>query len=186
MVLCESPTFVVCRSVKSLQSCPTLCDPMDCSLPGSSVHGILQARILQGFATFSSRGPSRPRDQTHISHASSIGRQVLYHWDHLGSPLCCLALCKTPDSQRPHSSHRVSCHLLNAKRRAALWSTSQCSASNRDRRTRAPVRSTLAPDPTHHPPTCRGLVRISSESPLTCHSLPQTPPAASPPPLEFS
>ena len=33
--------------VKSLQSCPTICDPMDCSLPGSSVHGILQARILE-------------------------------------------------------------------------------------------------------------------------------------------
>ena len=32
---------------KSLQSCPTLCDPMDCSLPGSSVHGILQAKILE-------------------------------------------------------------------------------------------------------------------------------------------
>ena len=35
---------------KSLQSCPTLCDPMDCSLPGSSVHGILQARILEWVA----------------------------------------------------------------------------------------------------------------------------------------
>ena len=34
---------------RSLQSCPTLCDPMDCSAPGSSVHGILQARILEGF-----------------------------------------------------------------------------------------------------------------------------------------
>ena len=37
-----------CRCAKSLQSCPTLCDPMDCSLPGSSVHRILQARILSG------------------------------------------------------------------------------------------------------------------------------------------
>ena len=35
---------------KSLQSCPTLCDPLDCSLPGSSVQGILQARILEGVA----------------------------------------------------------------------------------------------------------------------------------------
>ena len=37
----------VCVLVKLLQSCPTLCDPMDCSLPGYSVHGILQARILE-------------------------------------------------------------------------------------------------------------------------------------------
>ena len=47
---------------KSLQSCPTLCDPMDCSLPGSSVHGILQARILEWVAMPSSRGSSQPRD----------------------------------------------------------------------------------------------------------------------------
>ena len=40
---------------KSLQSCLTLGDPMDCSLPGSSVHGILQARILEWVATLSSR-----------------------------------------------------------------------------------------------------------------------------------
>ena len=47
---------------KSLQSCPTLCDPVDCSLPGSSVHGILRARILEWVAILSSRGSSRPRD----------------------------------------------------------------------------------------------------------------------------
>ena len=41
---------------KSLQSCPTLCDPMDCSPPGSSAHGILQARILEWVAMPSSRG----------------------------------------------------------------------------------------------------------------------------------
>ena len=46
------------------QSCPTLCDPMDCSLPGSSVHGILQARILEWVAISFSRGSSRPRDRT--------------------------------------------------------------------------------------------------------------------------
>jgi len=47
---------------KSLQLCPTLCDPMDCSLSGSSLYGILQARILEWAATPSSRGSSRPRD----------------------------------------------------------------------------------------------------------------------------
>ena len=44
------------------QSCPTLCDPMDYSPPGSSVHGILQARILEWVAISSSRGSSQPRD----------------------------------------------------------------------------------------------------------------------------
>ena len=46
------------------QSCLTLCDPMDCSLPGSSVHGILQAKILEWVAIPYSRGSSQPRDQT--------------------------------------------------------------------------------------------------------------------------
>ena len=41
----------VCMHAKSLQLCPTLCDPMDCSTPRSSVHGILQARILEWVAT---------------------------------------------------------------------------------------------------------------------------------------
>ena len=51
----------------SLQSCLPLCDPADCSLADCSVHGILQARILEWAATPSSRGSSRPKDQTHIS-----------------------------------------------------------------------------------------------------------------------
>ena len=46
----------------SLQSCLTLCDPIDCSLSGSSVHGILQARILEWVAKPFSRGSSRPKD----------------------------------------------------------------------------------------------------------------------------
>ena len=49
------------------QLCPTLCDPMDCSPPGSSVHGILQARILEWVAIPFSRGSSQPRDQTQVS-----------------------------------------------------------------------------------------------------------------------
>ena len=51
-----------------LQSCPILCYPMDCSLPGTSVLGILQARILEWTAMPSSRGPSRPRDRTCVSY----------------------------------------------------------------------------------------------------------------------
>ena len=49
------------------QSCPTLCNPMDCSLPGSSLHGILQARVLEWVAISFSRGSSWPRDQTQVS-----------------------------------------------------------------------------------------------------------------------
>ena len=49
------------------QSCQTVWDPLDCSLPGSSVHGILQARILEWVAIPFSRGSSRPRDRTQVS-----------------------------------------------------------------------------------------------------------------------
>ena len=74
---------------KLLQVCLTLCGPTDCSMPGSSVHRILQARIL---AISSSRGSSRPRDSTHASYVSCIGRQVLYHLCHMGSP-CSRCTC---------------------------------------------------------------------------------------------
>ena len=59
------------------QLCPTLCDPMDCRLPGSSVHGIFQAKILKWVAISFSRGSSWPRDGTYVS---CIDRWVLYHW----------------------------------------------------------------------------------------------------------
>ena len=49
------------------QSCLTLCDPMDCGLPGFSIHGILQARILEWVTISFSRGSSRPKDRTWVS-----------------------------------------------------------------------------------------------------------------------
>ena len=61
------------------QSCLTLCNPMHHSLPGSSVHGILQARILKWIAIPFSRGSSSPRDLLHC-------RQILSHLSHQGSP----------------------------------------------------------------------------------------------------
>ena len=64
------------------QPCLPLCDPVDCSPPGSSVHGISQARILEGVAISFSRGSSRPRDQTCIS---CIGRRALYQQCRLGA-----------------------------------------------------------------------------------------------------
>ena len=68
------------------QSCPTLCDPMDCSLPGFSVHGIFQARVLEWVAISFSRGSSRPRDRTwvsciagrHFTHRQHIKKQRHY------------------------------------------------------------------------------------------------------------
>ena len=57
---CESESEVV-------QSCPTLCDPVDCSLPDSSVHGIFQAIVLEWIAISFSRGLSQPRDRTWVS-----------------------------------------------------------------------------------------------------------------------
>ena len=59
--------ILMCIHAKSLQLYPTLCNPMDCSPPGSSVHGILQARILEWVAIPFSRGSSRSRDWTWAS-----------------------------------------------------------------------------------------------------------------------
>ena len=76
-----------CMSAKALQSCPTLCDPMACSLPGSSVHGDSPGKnagvgchaLLQGiFLT--------QRSNISGSYISCIGRQVLYHWHQMGRP----------------------------------------------------------------------------------------------------
>ena len=61
------PVVCVCICTKSLQSCLIFCDPMDCSPPGSSVHGILQARILEWIAIPFSRGSFWPRDWTCVS-----------------------------------------------------------------------------------------------------------------------
>ena len=79
----------MCVHVKTLQLCPTLCNPMDCSLSGSSVHGILQARTLEWVAILSFRGSSRPRDWTRISYISCIGKQVVYHQRYRGSSRYC-------------------------------------------------------------------------------------------------
>ena len=65
------------------QSCLTLCDPVDCSPLGSSVRGIIQARILEWVAVLSSRRSSRPRDQIWVS---CIADGFLYYLSHQGSP----------------------------------------------------------------------------------------------------
>ena len=70
---------LACMCAKSLQSCPNICNPMDCSPPGSSVLGILQARIQEWFAMPSSRVSSQPRYGTWVSYVSCIGKQFLYY-----------------------------------------------------------------------------------------------------------
>ena len=75
-----------CMHAKLLQLCLTLCDPMDCSWPGSSVHGILQARKLEWVAISHSMEPSWPRDRTHVSGISCTGKWILYHYRHPHGP----------------------------------------------------------------------------------------------------
>ena len=71
---------LICTRMRA-QLCLTLSDPTDCSPPGSSVHGIFQARMLEWVAISFSEGSSRPRDRTCISCVSRTGRQC-----HLGKP----------------------------------------------------------------------------------------------------
>ena len=85
------------------QLCPTLCDPMDCSLPGSSLHGILQARVLTWVAISFSRGSSQPRDQTRVSHI----------------PGRCLNLWATREAQ----SHKMKGYMQKDVCYHILWNT---------------------------------------------------------------
>ena len=81
--------FHVCVCAKSLQSCPTLCNPMDHSPAGSSVHGILQARILEWASSPFSRGSSQPRDCTCISMPPALAGGLFttsFTWKAHGHP----------------------------------------------------------------------------------------------------
>ena len=91
----------------SLQSCPALCDPIDCSPPGSSVHGHLQARILEWIAM--PRASSQPGDQTSDSYVSCIGRWVSVFLLLVppGMPLVCPLPGHTPSSRGSRESRGV-------------------------------------------------------------------------------
>ena len=82
LILCCMDTVLL---AKSLQSCLTLCDPVDNSPPSSSVHGILQARILEWVVTPFSRGSSQPRDGTRVSCVSRTAGDSL-PLSHQGCP----------------------------------------------------------------------------------------------------
>ena len=82
-VLYNLKVLALVRLSEVTQSCLTLCDPMNCSLPGSLVHGIFQARILEWVTICFSRVSSQPRDRTlGLLHRG----QMLYHLSHQGSP----------------------------------------------------------------------------------------------------
>ena len=87
--LLHSGRFFIVWATREAQILLTLCDRIDLSPPGSSAHGILQARTLEWAAMPSSSISSWPRDWTHVSHVSCIGRWVLYRQCHLGSLTFC-------------------------------------------------------------------------------------------------
>ena len=83
------------------QSCLTLCGSMDCGLPGSSVHGILQTSILEWLAISYSRGTSRHKDWTHVSGISCIGRQIFFFFTIITLRASLIAqLVKTPPAMQ--------------------------------------------------------------------------------------
>ena len=82
----------VCACVLSCSVMSTLCSPTDYNLPGSSVHRISQARILEQVAISFSRGSSQPEDRTQVSCVSCTGRWILYLQCCLGSPYMSLFL----------------------------------------------------------------------------------------------
>ena len=70
---------MLCYCVQLLQLYPNIYGPIDCIPPGSSVHGIFQARMLDGVVFSFSRGSFQPRDWTRVSHIFCFGRWILYH-----------------------------------------------------------------------------------------------------------
>ena len=87
------------------QSCLTLCSPMDCSSPGSSVHGIFQERILEWVAISFSRGSSWPRDCTRVSCVSWTCTQVHYQLSHDRSPEANQLIARHQKWQRQTEGH---------------------------------------------------------------------------------
>ena len=85
-ILKYSNGISLCMHAKSLQLCLTLCDPMDCSPPGSSVHGILQARTLEWITMPSYRGNSQLRDRSLVSCISCIAGRFFTIWDTKEAP----------------------------------------------------------------------------------------------------
>ena len=106
----------LCHLVAKL--CLTLCNPMDCSLPGSSVLGILQAKLLEWVAIPVSKGCSQPRNQTWIFRVSCTGKRIFYHWSTRDSvPFLCLVQCTLSANNclSPHVTKKCIVQLLLKK-----------------------------------------------------------------------
>ena len=106
----------LCHLVAKL--CLTLCNPMDCSLPGSSVLGILQAKLLEWVAIPVSKGCSQPRNQTWIFRVSCTGKRIFYHWSTRDSvPFLCLVQCTLSANNclSPHVTKKCIVQLLLEK-----------------------------------------------------------------------
>ena len=109
------------------RSCPTLCDPMDWSLPGSSVHGIFQVRILDWVAISFSRGFSRPRDQTWACHIVDrcftiwATRKVLKCWRVVCKDICSRSPRKRRPGTRVQSPVRVTVCCSTADTLCTAW-----------------------------------------------------------------
>ena len=109
--------------IRVTQSCPSLCDPADCSPPGSSAHGILQARILECVEISFSRRSSRPRNQTQVSciagrffTSEPPGKRHLCPWNFLGknTGMGCHALLQEifpTQGLNPYLFHLLHCRL---------------------------------------------------------------------------
>ena len=99
------------------QLCPTLCDPMDCSPPGSSVHGILQARIWEWVAISFSRGSSQARDQTQVSHTEG---RFFTDWATRETQISCINIKK---KKKLWSKEYVLCNstYIKFKNRGLAW-----------------------------------------------------------------
>ena len=106
-ILYHSNTCGCCCSVT--QSCLSLCDPIDCSLPGSSVHEIFQARVLEWAAISFSRGSSQPRDGTWVSHIA--GRHFTV-WATREAPLQLKGLSKSSPTPQFKSINSLALSLL--------------------------------------------------------------------------
>ena len=88
--ICMCVYIYICVLYNS-RSCLTLCNPLDCSPPGSSVRGIFQTRIQELVAIFSSRASSWPKDRTCVSFGSCIASEFFTCWAMGEAP--CLSLC---------------------------------------------------------------------------------------------
>ena len=97
-------TFVNYISNSVSQSCLTLCNPMDCSPPGSPVHGILQARLLEWVAIPFSRGSSWPRDQIQVSH---IAGRFFIIWAIRDNLNCIKNSYYSVANKLPKQSHKI-------------------------------------------------------------------------------